>query len=335
MTPKERFLKSMRLTSTDRPPVVCPNQTVTLEQMEKIGVYWPKAHRNAEQMARLAAAAWEQTGLESIGVPFCQTVEAEALGCEIIWGDKKTDIPHAPFQGLSTPDGIEVSERFLEKGRVPIVLKAIEILASRYGEELPIFGHVIGPFSLAAHLANMKKILVSIHKNPDLVREFTRIGIDAIAEYGNAMLEHGADAIVIENMFASVDMIGSSAYARFAAPFDRELIRKLKGYTILHVCGNGDKIIKDMLATGAKGISIDSRTNAEKAVIAAKGKAAIIGNVDTVKVLTFGTPKGVKEDTLRALKSGVDMVAPGCAISPLTPNENIAEMVNTVKYRKN
>lgn len=334
MTPKKRFRKAMGLRNPDRPPVLSPNQTATLEQMEKVGVFFPEAHRDAEKMAKLAAAAWEQIGLEAVGVPFCQSVEAEALGCEIAWGNKRTDIPYIPSQGLSTPDGIEVSERFLEKGRIPVVLRAIEILSESYGDILPVLGHVIGPFSLAAHLANMRKILVSIHKNPELVREFTRIGIDAIAEYGNAMLEHGADAIVIENMFASVDMIGSESYAKFAAPFDRELIKKIKGDTILHVCGNGDKIIRDMIATGAMGLSIDSRTNAEKAVIAAKGKAAILGNVDTVKVLTFGTSKGVHEDTLRALKAGVDIVAPGCAISPLTPTENLIEMVRTVKERQ-
>ena len=331
MTPKKRFQKAVGLRNPDRPPVLCPNQTATLEQMEKIGIYFPEAHREADKMALLAAAAWEQVGLEAVGVPFCQSIEAEALGCQVAWGSKKTDIPHIPSQGLSTPGGIEVSENFLEKGRIPVVLEAIEILSEEYGDVLPVLGHVIGPFSLAAHLANMRKILVSIHKNPELVREFTRIGIDAIADYGNAMLDHGADAIVIENMFASVDMIGGEAYARFAAPFDEELIRKVKGDTILHVCGNGDRIIQDMIATGALGISIDSRTSAEKAVIAAKGKAAILGNVDTVKVLTFGTHRGVREDTLRALRAGVDIVAPGCAISPLTPSENIIEMVETVK----
>jgi [methyl-Co(III) methanol-specific corrinoid protein]:coenzyme M methyltransferase len=334
MTPKKRFLTALKLGVADRPPVIGADQTATLEQMEKIGVYWPDAHKEADKMALLAAAAWEQTGLESIGVPFCQTVEAEIFGCEILWGNKKTDIPYAPFQGLATPDGVKVPENIVEKGRAPVVLKALEILSEKYGDTLPILGHVIGPFSLAAHLANMKKLLISIHKNPSMVREFTRISIDAIAEYANAMFDCGADAVVVENMFASVDMMGSFAYAKFAAPFDKELIDKLKGPAILHVCGNGDKIIGDMINTGALGLSIDSRTNAEKAVIAAKGKAAIIGNVDTVKALTFGTPEGVREDTLRALKARVDMVSPGCSISPLTPNKNLIAMVDTVKeYR--
>lgn len=334
MNPRNRFLNAIQLKKVDRTPVVGVNQTATLKQMNKIGVYWPNAHKNAVEMSKLAAAAWEQLRLESAGVPFCQTVEAEILGCDIVWGDKKTDIPYAPFKGLSTPDGIKVPENVVEKGRIPVVLKAMELLKKKYGDEIPIFGHVIGPFSLAAHLANMKKILTSIHKNPEVVREFTRIGLDAIAEYANAMFDYGADAVVIENMFASVDMLGPQGYIQFAAPFDRELIHKLKGLAILHVCGNGDKIIDSMINTGAAGLSIDSRTDAERAVVVAKGKAAILGNVDTVKVLTFGTPEGVKEDALRSIKAGVDVVAPGCALSPLTPNQNIKAMVNAVKTYK-
>ncbi len=331
MTPKERFMKALNLQKVDRPPVTCANQTATLDQMEKIGIYWPEAHKDPFKMARLAAAAWEQLGLEGAGVPFCQTVEAEIFGCEIKWGRKKTDIPQAPSKGYKSPDGVKVPENILEKGRIPVVLKAIELLSDKYGGEIPIYGHVIGPFSLAAHLAGMEKIMVTAFKNPDVVNEFTHLGVDTIAEYGNAMFDHGADVVVIENMFASVDIMGPQGYARVAAPYDKELINKLKGPTVLHVCGNGTLIIEDMIKTGATCISIDSRTDAKKSVIAAKRKAAIMGNVDTMKVLTYGTPEGVKTDTMRAIEAGIDIVAPGCAISPLTPNKNLKAMVDTVK----
>jgi [methyl-Co(III) methanol-specific corrinoid protein]:coenzyme M methyltransferase len=330
MTPKERFIRALKLQKVDRPPVSCANQTATLEQMDRLGIYWPQAHRDPEKMAKLAAAAWEQTGLEGVGVPFCQTVEAEILGCEIKWGRKKIDIPQAPFKCYKSPDGVKVPENILEKGRIPTVLKALEMLEEKYGEEIPIFGHVIGPFSLAAHLAGMEKIMVAAFKNPDVVNEFTNLGIDVIAEYGNAMFDYGADVVVIENMFASVDIMGPLGYAQLAAPYDRYLINKLKGPTILHVCGNGTPIIEDMIKTGATGVSIDSRTDARRSVIAAKRKTAILGNVDTVRVLTYGTPEGVKTDTLRALEAGIDVIAPGCALSPLTPNRNIEAMVNTV-----
>jgi len=331
MKPRERFLKAIRLKKVDRPPVLSPNQTATVEQMQSLGIYFPDAYSDAHKMAALASAAWEQVGLEGIGVPFCQTVEAEVFGLEVKWGRRKTDIPEAPFKGYSTPEGVEVPENFLERGRIPVVLEAIEILKERYGNEVPILGHVIGAFSLAAHLANMEKILKMSIKNPTLVKEFTNLGLEAIAEYANAMLDRGADAIVIENMFASVDIMGVKGYVSFAQPFDRELIRKIKGPTILHICGDGTRIIEEMLATGASCLSIDSKTDAKQAVRASRGKAAIMGNIDTVYALAFGTPEEVVAETKRALEAGIDIIAPGCAISPLTPNRNLRAMVETVK----
>ncbi len=331
MTPRERFLRALRLKKVDRPPVLSPNQTATVEQMDSLGIYFPDAYSDAHKMATLASAAWEQVGLEGIGVPFCQTVEAEIFGLEVKWGKRKTDIPEAPFKGYSTPDGVEVPENFLERGRIPVVLEAIEILKERYGDEVPIMGHVIGPFSLAAHLANMEKILKMSIKNPVLVKEFTNLGLEAIAEYANAMLDRGADAIVIENMFASVDIMGVKGYVNFAQPFDRELIRKIKGPTILHICGDGTKIIDKMIETGATCLSIDSKTDAGLAVKASRGRASIMGNIDTVYALAFGTPEEVVAETRRAIEAGIDIIAPGCAISPLTPNRNLRAMVETVK----
>ncbi|WP_456474941.1 MtaA/CmuA family methyltransferase [Candidatus Pyrohabitans sp.] len=331
MIPRERFLRALRLKEVDRPPVLSPNQTATVEQMDNLGIYFPDAYSDAHKMADLASAAWEQAGLEGIGVPFCQTVEAEIFGLEIKWGRRKTDIPEAPFKGYATPEGVEVPENFLERGRIPVVLEAIEILRERYGEQVPIMGHVIGAFSLAAHLANMEKILKMSIKNPTLVKEFTNLGLEAIAEYANAMLERGADAIVIENMFASVDIMGVRGYVNFAQPFDRELIGKIRGPTILHICGDGTKVIDEMLATGATCLSIDSKTDARHAVQASRGRAAIMGNIDTVYALAFGTPEEVAAETKRAVEAGMDIIAPGCAISPLTPNKNLRAMVETVK----
>ncbi len=331
LTPKERFLKAVKLKKVDRPPVLSANQTATIEQMEKLGIFYKDAYSSPEKLATLASAAWEELGLEGVGVPFCQTVEAEAFGLEVNWGKKKSSIPVVSFKGCVAPEGIDVPENFLERGRIPVVLEAIEILAERYGDFLPVLGHVIGPFSLAAHIANIEKILKMSIRKPKLVEEFTEMGLDAIAEYAKAMIERGADAIVIENMFASADVIGAKNYAKFAKPFDRKLIRKIKGITILHICGDCTSIIEDMIETKATCLSIDSKTDARFAVEISRGKAAIMGNIDTIYTLPFGKPEDVEAETLRAIEAGIDIIAPGCSLSPLTPNRNVRVMVETVK----
>jgi [methyl-Co(III) methanol-specific corrinoid protein]:coenzyme M methyltransferase len=329
MTPKERFMKALYFKKVDRPPVTCANQTATVEQMENIGIYWPDAHKDPVKMAKLAAAAWEQIGLEGIGVPFCQTVEAEVLGCKLKWDNKKSSIPSVPFEGYAKPEDVPIPENLLEQGRIPVVLRALEILKEEYGGKLPIMGHVNGPFSLASHLTDPTNMMKMILRTPDVVPEFCSIAGDVIAEYAGAMYEHGADIVVIEDMVASVDLLGPDFYVKFAAPHDKKLVSRLKGPTILHICGNADSIIDDMIKTGVNCISIDSKTDAKKAVDKSRGKAAVLGNVDALTLLSKPQDE-IYNSTLEAIKAGVDLVAPACAISPLTSNSNIKTMVDTV-----
>ncbi len=330
LKPKERFFRSLEFSEIDRPPVLSANSAVTAEIMEELGIYMKDAYSDPFKMAELASTACTILGFEAVGVPFCQTVEAEVFGIEVDWGKKRTTIPTISYKGDVAPEGIDVPERFLEKGRVPVVLRAVEILAEKF-DDVPVFGRVIGPFSLAAHIANMEKILRMSIKKPKLVVELTEMCIDVIAEYANAMLEHGADAVVIENMFASADVIGAKGYASSAKPFDKELIEKIKGPTILHICGDCTSIIEDMVETGASCLSIDSKTDARHAVEISRGKAAIMGNVDTVYTLPFGSEADVRNEVIRSIEAGVDIVAPGCALSPLTPTRNVRVMVETVR----
>lgn len=336
---KERFMKALYRKDIDRKPVVCCNQTATVEQMDNLGIYWPEAHKNSEKMAALSAAAWEQTGLENTGMPYCQTVEAEILGCNLMWSGIKFEsereeikeaIPAVHFEGFSSAQQIKVPESILERGRIPAVLRALEISAEKYGNELPILGHVNGPFSLAAQLVAPEKIMRTIMKEPELIKDFAEIAVDFIAEYGNAMYDHGADVVVIEDMVSTCDLLGPRFYKLHSAPYAKKLVSKLKGPNILHICGNADLILDDMIATGTDCISIDSHTDGKLAVEKSRGKVSVAGNVDSILLLRK-KPEDIKNETIRSINAGFDLIAPACAISPLTANQNIKAMVEATK----
>lgn len=69
MSAKERFLAGIRGEPTDRAPVASPTSVATMEQMERTGAWFPAAHRDGEQMARLAAGAHEILGYDAINNP--------------------------------------------------------------------------------------------------------------------------------------------------------------------------------------------------------------------------------------------------------------------------
>ncbi len=82
MNAKARVMHVLNYQQPDRMPCFGANSTVTYDQMEKVQAFWPDAHFNSEPMAKQALAAYSVLGFDAVRVPFCQTFEAEALGCE-------------------------------------------------------------------------------------------------------------------------------------------------------------------------------------------------------------------------------------------------------------
>ncbi|MDE2118224.1 MAG: methylcobamide--CoM methyltransferase, partial [Betaproteobacteria bacterium] len=91
MNEKSRLLNTLRGKPSDRPPFICPggmmNMAVT-ELMDAAESCWPDAHSDPEKMARLTLAANRIGGIENTGVPFCMTVEAEAMGAQVYLGSR-------------------------------------------------------------------------------------------------------------------------------------------------------------------------------------------------------------------------------------------------------
>ena len=98
MKAKERLMNVINHQKPDRMPCFGANSTVTYEQMEKVQAFWPDGHEKGEVMARQALAAYTILGFDAVRVPFCQTFEAEALGCKIKSGgtERSRESPQYP-----------------------------------------------------------------------------------------------------------------------------------------------------------------------------------------------------------------------------------------------
>ena len=88
-SPKERLLRTLAGRPVDRAPVICPGgmmNSAVVEIMEAGGRRWPEAHHDPDLMGGLAGDVQGMTGFENFGLPFCMTVEAQALGSVIDQG---------------------------------------------------------------------------------------------------------------------------------------------------------------------------------------------------------------------------------------------------------
>lgn len=144
MDAKERIRKAMHQEPTDRPPCICPGgmmNMITTDLMDEANVSWPEAHLNARMMADLAEANYEKGCFENVGVPFCMTIEAEAMGAQVTMGSKIYE-PHVTGYAINSVTEWEtITPMSMEEGRAKVVLDAIRILKSR-NLDVPIIGNI-------------------------------------------------------------------------------------------------------------------------------------------------------------------------------------------------
>lgn len=333
-TPKRRVLASLLGKKSDRIPVTCIGGcggTVTVEMQDAVGIRWPEAHRDPVKMAELAIASHQLTGLESVRVPFDFVVEAEALGCEIRMGDEKT-VPQITRHPFENPDLLEMPEDLLQAGRIPIVLEAIRVMREEVGDFLPISSLALGPMTLASMLAGTENLLKWIVRKPDYVVKFIDFATEVAIGYGKAQYRAGSDVVEIAEPVASASMISPKAFREFAKPALVKIAGELGGIRVLHICGNAAPMIPDMVETGFDGISVEEDVDIAK-IKPLVGGTKILGNVSSKATLVIGDPNQVEAEARRALEAGVDLLEPGCGISPITPIENIKALLKAATSR--
>ncbi|MDW5562542.1 MAG: MtaA/CmuA family methyltransferase [Methanomassiliicoccus sp.] len=331
MTPKERFLAALSRKQLDRPAVGCVTQSVTVDQMDAVGVHWPEAHTDARMMATLGAAGAKVFGFENARIPFCLTVEAEALGATVDLGkvDRTPMVKKHPFESDADP---VFDKDFMHKGRAKTVIEATKILKKEVGHELPIVVGTTGPVTIAGHMIGTETLLLMMITEPETVHKFCKVAAAMEKEYQKALVAAGADVIAMSDPSASTDMMSAEMFDEFAKPYIKETWIGAEGAKkILHICGNTTVLLDHMIDTGADGLSIEEKVNPFEAVKIVDNRAALVGNMGVVRPLLQGTPEECREHALQIKEAGFNIVAPGCGLAARVPKANIEAMVKAIK----
>lgn len=340
MTPRERVISAMKMEELDRPPVAIFTQAATVGQMDKVGAAWPEAHKQADLMAKLGTAQADMFGFECVRAPFCLTAEAERLGCRV-QVDKKDAAPMIkehpfhfdPMTGeYDDPSALMSPEEFLKGGRVAEAIKAIGLMKKSHGEEFAVVAGNTGPFTLAGHMINTENMVFGMMMAPEEVARWVA-GVNPIVKaYTQALADAGADAIQMSEPSASTDMLAPDMFEDASGKYVKESLAAVKGaFSVLHICGDTYPILDGMIATGVTGLSIEEKVDPFKAAEKVAKRAALVGNVGSVKPLFQGTPEEVKEGALNSAKAGFSVISSGCGVATATTNENMQALVDAIK----
>lgn len=310
-----------------RPPVGNPTSIVCHGLMDASGVGFPEAHLNSRAMADLAAAGHEILGFDTVMPEYSVHQESEALGCNVDWGtrDRMPDSKNFPYADFSN---IDVPKNIMEKPSMRVVLDAISLLRNKCGGEVAIIGKVMGPWTLAFHMAGTENFLLNIgmgemYKINKMLEQLLPVSIS----FSKAQFEAGADAVVIADHVTG-NLVGPNHYREILLPYHKELTASVGGPLILHVCGNCMDRIELFAEAGFDAYHFEWQVDARVAVEKVGERMSLIGNVSNIEALFHGTPEDVYSQSRYAIEAGVNIIGPECAIPLSTPLENLRAIVS-------
>ena len=255
-----------------------------------VGEFVKSADLQAETMAWIA----RNLPVDAVLGPMDLSVEAEAFGAHVRFSDN--EVPVVTGQLVGDEDAVaELVVPPPDAGRCSMTVSAVaKVKAMDVGK--PVFGGMIGPFSLAGRLTDVNEMMFLLMDEPEMVHALLEKTTAFLISYAQAFKAAGADGVFMAEPLAGV--ISPAALEEFSAPYVRRIVEAVQGESfplVYHNCGNAQTLV--------------------------------MGNVDPVSVLAQGTP-----DTIRAAVSALVekcgsypnfVLSSGCDIPATTPWENV------------
>ena len=323
MTKKERVLAALNRKEVDRPPIANPTSVATVEMMDLVDAPFPDACRSAELNARLAATEITEFDFDAIAPYFSIIQESSAIGCEMQW-EQKDNWPTVRMSNpiWKTSDDVKVPSDFLEHPDVKVIIDSIKILKKEFGEDVPIIGKTMGPWTLAYHVFGVETFLLGSVDDPnetmrslEKLKEFTYL-------FGEAQVDAGADVLTVPD-HATGDLVSGQYYQTFLQDIHSEMAERFTVPLILHICGRTVDRMPYIAETGMHAFHFDSKNSPQEAMNAVDNKIALVGNINNPETLYSKDTDDVKKEVFDCLNAGVQLIAPECAIPLKTKAENL------------
>jgi len=287
--------------------------------------------------ARAFIQAAEKYHVDGLLIDVSTAILAGSLGVPV---DYPEDEPARTHTGLLTSleevDDLPPVQVAGDRG-IQHWLETTRIVKDHFGEEKFIRGNCDqAPFSLASMVRGSQELMTDLLLDPERVHRLLEYSTEAGLQFIRLMSETGVHMVSNGDSVAGPEMIPPEYYREFALPYEKKLVdeaHRLGLSYALHICGDTEVILEDMLKSGADALELDYLTDIRKIYQHCHASTLMIGNLDPSGVIRYGSPGLVKKKTLELLDVYRDsprlMLNAGCAIPPDTPPENIRAMIET------
>jgi len=207
------------------------------------------------------------------------SMDSEAFGCNVSFEENKVPTVSSCFNISTVEEADMLTVPDPHAGRLDIHYDAVRIASSCIDK--PVFGDMMGPFSLAANIINFGDAMVMTARQPEvlhaILNKTTQHLINRAMEYKLS----GANGVIIAEPTAGLlsPKMGkslSSVYVRMIT----EAVQDESFHVILHNCGNTKRSLTHMYEAGCKGYHFGNMVDIAQICKEMPDDVLILGNLD-------------------------------------------------------
>ncbi len=288
-----------------------------------------------------------------------QPLERFPLDAAILFSDILT-VPDAMGLGLSFAQGEGPrfanpirDEAGVDKLVVPdmnelrYVFDAVRSIRKALDGRVPLIGFAGSPFTIACYMVEGKgsddyRLIKSmLYARPDLLHRMLAINAQATANYLNAQIAAGAQAVMIFDSWGGV--LADGLYQQFSLSYTQQVVEQLTRHhegrqvPVIVFTKGGGQWLEDIARSGCDAVGLDWTVDLTLARRRVSDCVALQGNFDPMAL--FGGESAIRREARRVLDAfgpvgqGGHIFNLGHGISQFTPPEAVAWLVDEVhKY---
>jgi uroporphyrinogen decarboxylase len=229
------------------------------------------------------------------------------------------------------------------------VMDAVREIRKALANRIPLIGFSGSPFTLACYMIegggsdDFRQIKTMLYARPDLLHRILKVNARAVADYLNAQIAAGAQAVMIFDTWGGA--LADGIYQEFSLAYMSEVVAQLQRehegerVPIIVFTKGGGLWLEQIATIGCDAVGLDWTVNLGQARQRIDDRCALQGNLDPMALFApeaplraqvhrvldaFGSPR--RSDGLL----GGHVFNLGHGISQFTPPESVAVLVDAV-----
>lgn len=297
MTSMQRVLTTLGHQEPDRVPLFL---LLTMHGAKELGMtireYFSRPGYVAEGQRRLR----EKYSSDCYYTFHYASLELEAWGGESLYYDDGPPNAGEPVITAARIAGLE-APRVADSPGLQRVLEATRLLKESVGDDVPIIGVAMSPFSLPVMQMGFEAYLNLLYGDPATRDHLLALNSQFCVEWSNAQLAAGATAICYFDPVSSPTILPPDMYRSIGFPLTQKTRQAINGPIAIHLASARTiPIIGDVAEAGAAVIGVGFEENLSMVKAACRGRLAVLGNLNGI-AMTRWTVQTASEETKRSI----------------------------------